>query len=109
MAVGGREVCGVDVGPETRCAHYDGETDVIAIKFWCCGDYYPCFRCHDAVADHDPERWPTDEFDRQAVLCGVCGGALTVREYLDADHECPDCGAGFNPGCAAHHDRYFEV
>jgi uncharacterized CHY-type Zn-finger protein len=21
---------------------------------------------------------------------------------------CPACGAGFNPGCAAHYHRYFE-
>jgi uncharacterized CHY-type Zn-finger protein len=108
MAGHGHEVRGVGVGPETRCAHYDGDRDVIAIRFPCCGVYYPCFRCHEAVADHDAERWSADAFDRDAVLCGVCGVEYSVAAYLDADHECPACGAAFNPGCADHHDRYFE-
>ncbi len=102
------EVRGVDVGPETRCAHYGGERDVIAIRSGCCETFVPCHACHDAVADHDATPWPRNRFDEPAVLCGVCGTALTVTEYLAADHICPACGAAFNPGCAAHHDRYFE-
>ena len=43
-----------------------------------------------------------------SVHCGVCGTALTVRAYLDAEHACPVCDAAFNPGCATHYDRYFE-
>lgn len=109
MRVGDREVRGVDVGPETRCAHYAGDRDVIAIKFACCDAYYPCFRCHRAVADHDADRWPTEEFDRDAVLCGVCGAEHSVAAYLDADHECPACGTAFNPGCADHHGHYFDI
>ena len=46
---------------------------------------------------------------RLAALCGGCGARLSVRRYLDADDACPDCGLGFNPGCAAHRDRYFAV
>ncbi|WP_321168112.1 CHY zinc finger protein [Halobaculum saliterrae] len=101
-------VRGVDVGPETRCAHYDGRTDVIALRFGCCGRFFPCVECHDAVADHDPEPWPRERFDEPAVLCGVCGSTLSVDEYLDAEFVCPACDAPFNPGCAAHYDRYFE-
>lgn len=109
MRVGGHEVRGVGVDPETRCDHYDSERDVVAIRFPCCEVFYPCFRCHEAVADHPAERWPADEFDAPAVLCGACGTALSVRAYLDCEASCPACGAGFNPGCADHYDRYFEV
>jgi uncharacterized CHY-type Zn-finger protein len=106
--VGDYVVRGVDVGPRTRCAHDDTERDVIALRLGCCEAFVPCHACHEAVADHGARPWPRDRFDEPAVLCGVCGTALTVRAYLDADHECPACGAAFNPGCAAHDDRYFE-
>jgi len=71
--------------------------------------FYPCHACHDAVADHDAERWPRSSFDAPAILCGACGTVLSVETYLDAEHACPDCGHAFNPGCAAHADRYFDV
>jgi len=100
---------GIDVDAETRCAHYDDAVDVVALRFHCCGAYYPCFRCHGAATDHEPERVPRDAFDDPAVLCGVCGDSLSVREYLDAEDACPDCGAAFNPGCRRHRDRYFAV
>jgi uncharacterized CHY-type Zn-finger protein len=60
MDVHGHTVRGVDVGPETRCRHYDSELDVIAIRFPCCGTFYPCYECHLAAADHEPERWGGD-------------------------------------------------
>jgi uncharacterized CHY-type Zn-finger protein len=107
-SVGGHAVRGVGVGPETRCAHYHGERDVIALRYGCCESFYPCHECHDAVADHEPEPWPRERFAEAAVVCGVCGTALSARAYLDADHECPACGTAFNSGCVAHHDRYFE-
>lgn len=106
--VHGVAVRGRDVGPETRCAHYRGERDVIAVRFRCCDAYYPCYECHEAVADHPPEPWPRASFDEPAVLCGRCGATLTVAAYLDCGFRCPDCGAAFNPGCANHYDRYFE-
>jgi uncharacterized CHY-type Zn-finger protein len=106
--VGDYDVRGLDVGPETRCAHYDGQRDVIALRFGCCERFYPCHACHDVVADHDAAPWPRDRFDEPAVLCGVCETVLTASAYLRADHECPACSAEFNPGCVAHHDRYFE-
>lgn len=107
-SVHGYDIYGIGVGPETRCVHYGSERDVIALRLGCCGRFFACHACHAAVADHDAEPWPRDRFDESAVLCGVCGTALTARVYLDADHKCPSCRAGFNPGCVAHHNRYFE-
>ncbi|MFD1514588.1 CHY zinc finger protein [Halomarina rubra] len=102
-------LCGLDVDDETRCRHYRTERDVVAMRFACCDTFYPCHACHEACADHDVERWPADRFDDPAVLCGVCRETLSVTAYLDADHACPHCGVAFNPGCAAHADRYFAV
>ena len=98
---------GVAVGPETRCAHYDGPQDVVAFRFACCEVYYPCFRCHAETTDHAPMRWPRARRHDPVVLCGACGRTMTANAYLQADHMCPHCGAAFNPGCTAHHDRYF--
>lgn len=102
-------VRGVDVDPDTRCAHYRTERDVVAFRFDCCDAYFPCFRCHEAVADHEAVPWPRGRFDEPSVLCGVCGSELTVPEYLEADYRCPSCDAAFNPGCSTHADRYFEA
>ena len=99
---------GVAVDAKTRCTHYDSELDVVALRFPCCDAYCPCFRCHEAVADHDPERAPSEAFDDPAVLCRVCGATLSTRAYLDCGDACPECDASFNPGCRRHHDRYFE-
>jgi len=100
---------GVGVDEGTRCAHYHSSRDVIAIKFPCCGVYYPCHACHEALADHPAERWPTDRFEQHAILCGACRSTLSIRAYLACGHTCPHCGAAFNPGCAQHHARYFAV
>lgn len=100
---------GVAVDSETRCAHYGTDRDVIALRFGCCEAYYPCFTCHAAVADHDPEVWPRSRFEEPAVLCGVCRETITAAAYLDGDDSCPHCGAQFNPGCRNHRDRYFEI
>ena len=100
---------GIDVGPATRCAHYHGDRDRIALRFACCDVFYPCYKCHAASAEHPPERWAPDQLDTPAVLCGACGAVLPFRQYLAADHECPTCGAAFNPNCARHHDRYVQV
>ncbi|WP_096390311.1 CHY zinc finger protein [Halopenitus persicus] len=102
-------VRGVDVDPETRCAHYRSDVDVVTFRFACCDAYFPCFRCHAETTAHDAVPWPRDRFDEPAVLCGACGETLAPTAYLAADHACPACGAAYNPGCRAHHDRYFEV
>lgn len=107
--VGGVEVRGLGVDAETRCAHYDGDRDVVAFAFPCCDAFYPCFRCHDAVAAHDREPWGADEGDVRAVLCGACGQRLSIDAYRTSEFACPACGHAFNPGCANHYDRYFRV
>ena len=104
----GIAVQGIDVDGETRCRHWHGATDVVALRMKCCGMWTPCFDCHAALAAHPAVPWPIAERDATAVLCGVCGGRLAIREYLSAANRCPRCGVAFNPGCAAHHHLYFE-
>ena len=101
-------VRGIDVDHQTRCAHWHSPRDVIAIKMKCCGAYYACKDCHAALALHAPAVWPRHEWDQRAVLCGVCGIELSVRQYLDCGNFCPTCGAGFNPNCRIHYHCYFE-
>ena len=102
-------VLGIDLDAQTRCAHYRTLLDVIAIRMKCCGLYYACKDCHDALAGHAIQTWPHDEWDRQAVLCGACGTEMSVRQYLDCADECPACNARFNPGCRGHYRFYFEM
>lgn len=118
VLVGTVEVRGLDLDGETRCAHYAGERDVVAIEFACCRAVYPCFRCHDALADHEREVWPQADRDRAAILCGACGGRLSIGTYLEVlageydapgAVDCPHCEGSFNPGCRDHLDRYFDV
>jgi uncharacterized CHY-type Zn-finger protein len=101
-------VQGATVDAETRCVHYHGPFDVVAMRFACCGEWYPCLHCHEDAAGHDIQTWPIGARAQHAVLCGVCGGTLSIDEYLRAE-ACPRCAAGFNPGCALHHHVYFEV
>lgn len=101
-------VLGPVVDAQTRCVHYRTELDVIAIRFACCGDYYPCHLCHAEAAGHDSSPWPIEARDVRAVLCGMCGGELTIAEYLEVT-ACPSCAARFNPGCALHAHLYFEL
>jgi uncharacterized CHY-type Zn-finger protein len=92
-------VIGVDLDSQTRCAHYRSDLDVIAIKMKCCGTYYACKDCHEALAGHPIEVWPRAEWDQPAVLCGVCATEMTIRQYLACSNQCPNCAAQFNPGC----------
>ena len=101
-------VLGPVVDDETRCIHYRSTLDVIAIRFACCGEYYPCHLCHAEAAGHPAQQWPLDARDARAVLCGVCGHELTIADYLRAD-ACPECGTAFNPGCRLHTELYFQV
>lgn len=105
--VGETTVHGLVVDGETRCEHYHGPLDVIALQFACCGDWYPCHRCHEEVSGHEARQWGRDERETLAVLCGVCGALLSIRAYLDVQG-CPKCSAGFNPGCRMHHQLYFD-
>lgn len=109
MKIHGVEVIGVDVDPETRCAHYHTEADIIAIKFKCCGKWFSCHQCHAELADHAVSVWLRGEFETPAILCGSCGHHLTISEYLACESICPRCRWRFNPGCAKHHHFYFEI
>jgi uncharacterized CHY-type Zn-finger protein len=103
------QVNGIDVDAETRCRHYNKAVDIIAIKMKCCGVYYACKDCHDALAGHAIEAWPSSEWNERAVLCGACGSELSVRRYLDCNNICPACQSPFNPGCRNHYHFYFET
>lgn len=99
-------VRGPIVDRQTRCIHYRSPLDVVAIRFACCGEYYPCHLCHEGTAGHPSRPWPAGSDHESAILCGVCGAELTIGEYRNAT-ACPRCDAAFNPGCALHHPLYF--
>lgn len=103
------DVKGVEVDERTGCAHYRSSRDVIAIRMACCGEYYACKDCHEAVADHAIAVWPRDVWHTRAMLCGVCRTELTIHEYMACGNVCPHCKAEFNPGCRNHYHCYFEV
>jgi uncharacterized CHY-type Zn-finger protein len=105
----GLEINGVDVDPETRCTHYHGASDIVALKFKCCGRWFPCHRCHEEIADHAAGFWTAEEFDELVVLCGGCGRCMSAREYFRCASICPSCGRSFNPACAEHVHYYFAV
>lgn len=105
----GPQVLGKLLDDQTRCVHYHSLLDVIAIRFKCCGSYFPCFECHEETADHPARPWLRSEWNTPAILCGVCRHELTIEEYMSANHQCPNCKAAFNPGCARHYHLYFSV
>lgn len=105
----GEKVFGGLVDDETRCAHYHSDPDIIAIKFKCCGKWFPCRQCHDEGENHDAEVWQQREFSYCVVLCGACGEQLSVDRYLRCENKCPACLSSFNPGCSKHYDLYFEM
>lgn len=105
----GQVVRGVDVDAQTRCGHWHGPTDVMALQMKCCGAWFSCYECHAESAEHAAAVWPIAERDAGAVLCGVCGAVLSIASYLASDSTCPRCEAAFNPGCATHHHLYFET
>ena len=104
-----RAVRGIGVDEATRCAHWHSPLDVVAIRMKCCGEYYACKDCHDALAGHAIQLWPCGERDTRAVLCGICANEMSIQAYLDCADKCPACGAAFNPGCRLHRQFYFEV
>lgn len=105
ILVGQTPVFGLPIDAHTRCVHWAGPVDVVALSHPCCRRFYPCAECHDAVADHERRTWPAEGGDKVA-LCGGCGALMTATEYMQAK-ECGSCGHGFNPRCARHRDRYF--
>jgi uncharacterized CHY-type Zn-finger protein len=103
------QVKGIDLDANTRCLHYHGPADIIAIKMKCCETYYACIDCHYALAGHSAQVWPRNQWHQKAVLCGVCGLEMAVLEYMDSANRCPRCAAPFNPGCRNHYHLYFET
>jgi uncharacterized CHY-type Zn-finger protein len=103
------EVRGVDLRPNTACKHWHSLLDIVAIRMKCCGVYYACKDCHDELAGHAIKVWPRAEWNERAILCGVCGNELTIRQYMDCENRCPFCEAQFNPGCRNHYPDYFEA
>ncbi len=103
------QVRGVDLDPQTRCRHYRGPNDIVAIKMKCCGVYYACKDCHAELAGHPIEVWGESEWDERAILCGTCGAELPIRQYIRSASKCAACGAAFNPGCRNHHHFYFAI
>ncbi len=103
-----QHVKGIDVDAETRCAHYHSAIDRIAIKFFCCQEYFSCFECHQATGCGNPQVWPIHRFHEHAILCGTCGHELSITEYLSCASCCPSCSSLFNPGCSLHKHLYFE-
>lgn len=102
-------VHGIDLDPQTRCAHYHLPLDIIAIKMKCCGIFYACKDCHDALAGHPIQLWPASEWSQPAILCGACQSVLTIHEYMRSGDRCPQCHAPFNPRCRNHYHLYFET
>jgi len=96
------------IDQETRCSHYHQENDRIAIKFYCCGQYFPCYQCHQEHGCGKRSVWPRRLFSEKAILCGNCGEELTISEYLSSGNTCLHCHKSFNPGCAFHYHLYFE-
>lgn len=102
-------VGGVEVDPQTRCVHWRSAVDIVAIKMACCGVYWACKDCHEALAGHATAVWGRGEWEERAVLCGACGVEMTIREYLACESRCPCCAAAFNPKCSNHYHFYFEM
>lgn len=102
-------VAGLALDEQTRCAHYHSAVDVIAIKMKCCGVFYACKDCHEALADHPILVWPQAEWNTLAILCGACSGELSISRYLSCSDRCPHCGSAFNPACRDHYTSYFDL
>ena len=56
---------GKTVDNQTRCVHYHSDLDIIAIKFRCCNNYYPCFSCHEEATNHKVQTWNKNECARR--------------------------------------------
>jgi len=97
------------IDEQTRCLHYHSPLDIIAIKFKCCNEYYSCYECHEEEAGHNCEVWKRNEFDTEAILCGVCGNEMAIHEYLTSNDHCPHCNSAFNLNCSKHYHLYFEI
>ncbi|MEP7144906.1 MAG: CHY zinc finger protein [Ferruginibacter sp.] len=101
-------ISGKPIDDHTRCAHYHSLLDIIAIKFKCCDQYYPCYYCHQEVADHPAGLWKKNEYNTNAIFCGICFNEMSIAVYKDCNYQCPFCNSLFNPECVNHDHFYFE-
>ncbi|MFC7060924.1 CHY zinc finger protein [Halobacillus seohaensis] len=103
-----QKVQGNQVDPYTRCTHYHSTVDIIAIKFYCCNEYYACYYCHQELANHTTSKWPKNQWNERAILCGNCHHELTIHDYMNAS-ACPQCESSFNEKCIHHFHLYFDT
>mgnify|MGYP002719773498 CR=1 FL=1 len=96
---------GINVDKQGRCAHYYSARDVVGNKCVHCDDFWACYKCHNAMRDHEFGQMAVDA--PESVICGACGHLMGYDTYGTAA-VCPGCGHDFNPGCAAHAGIYFE-
>ena len=110
LSVSGKDVLieGLGVDAEARCQHWSSLVDIVAQRYPCCGRWFACYQCHEALADHAAERWPAATFaTEEAIYCGAGRHRLTISAYLHSQDQCSPCGAAFNPGCREHRALYF--
>ena len=103
-----QKVKGKPIDAQTRCVHYHSALDIIAIKLKCCGEYYPCYFCHQETTDHEVIVWSKNEWETVAILCGACKHEMTIAQYKCCNYTCPICKTAFNPKCSNHDHLYFE-
>ena len=109
MRLSGKDVLieGLGVDSETRCQHWSSLVDVVAQCYPCCGRWFACHQCHEALVGHAAERWPVAAFATEAIYCGAGRHLLTISAYLQSQDQCSQCGAAFNSGCREHRELYF--
>lgn len=91
------EIIGLDVDYQTRCEHSASALDVLALRFKCCGAYYACVECHDALAGHEVKVWGNLDHDAKVLLCGACRTEFTIQILLQCNDRCPNCNTALNP------------
>ena len=102
-------VAGIQSDAETRCQHYNGINDVLAIRLKCCTVYYSCRECHDELSGHTAQTWDLSERQQFALYCGRCQNTFSIDTYLNDPFKCPTCKCLFNPNCVEHHHLYFNL
>lgn len=112
------EIRGKLVDNQTRCEHWHGPTDIIALKFKCCPQmFYSCYECHQELTSHEVEKFDLAiDPDVKCILCGNCRIELTFTQYSSSfssssstpNLQCPNCHHQFNNGCKLHYHYYFE-
>ena len=101
-------IYGKIIDKQSRCEHYNSLKDIISIKFPCCNKFYACYKCHAECENHKSKVWKKENFDKKAILCGICKISMSIFNYLNSDYSCQNCEAKFNPNCKKHYNLYFE-